>query len=155
MCLLSWLVSQYISSRSSCIIIFNIKENHKMLLNLQSFFFSLNSKCRSFFMAILMFLISFSLPFHLFKNRSSHQCQISRTSCSNTLSVCCQEAESLPAIYGLMHGFMSPILTSSILVTHHFSAVDLLGSLNWAPPFAPPASSKNLLAQACWQYCRK
>lgn len=68
------------------------------------------------------------------------------------LAFCCQEAERFPATYGSMHGFMSPALTSSIFIVHHFSAVYFLGSLNWAPPFALSTSSKFLLAKACWQY---
>lgn len=54
---------------------------------------------------------------------------------------------NLPNTYGLMHGFMSTALTSSILVPHHFLAVDFMNSLNWLPPFAPPTLSDFLLAQ--------
>lgn len=55
--------------------------------------------------------------------------------------------KKLPKTYGLTHGFMSTALISSILVAHHFSAVDFLSSLNWVPLFPPPSSSDFLLAQ--------
>lgn len=88
------------------------------------------SKCHFFLMVISVFLTFFSLLLHLLKTflhiNVKSKILVATLPCLSAV----KRMKSLPNTCGLMHGFISTVLTSSILVAYHFSAVDFLSSLN-------------------------